>query len=99
MLVQENGARAPSDMDASLVSGRSNASRNSVARLGGSLVHSSSTTGVRHFFAPLPLFYSETLPNLFFYLAEGGHLTHLKNTPICQNKILHFFSFLKDFFL
>ena len=56
MLVQENGARAPSDMDTSLVSGRSNASRNSVARLGGSLVHSSSTTGVREFFDPLPLF-------------------------------------------
>ena len=49
---QENGGRPASDLDTSVVSGRSNASRNSVARLGGSLVHSSSSTGVRDFFAP-----------------------------------------------
>ena len=52
--MQEKGP--PSDMDTSVVSGRSNASRHSVARLGGSLVHSSTTNGVRGFFLPLELF-------------------------------------------
>ena len=47
---QEKRAGPPSDLDTSVVSGRSNASRHSVARLGGSLVHS--TTGVRDFFTP-----------------------------------------------
>jgi len=40
---KEKRAGPPSDLDTSVVSGRSNASRHSVARLGGSLVHS--TTG------------------------------------------------------
>ena len=49
---ERDGRGPPSDMDTSVVSGRSTASRHSVARLGGSLVHSSSTTGVRDFFNP-----------------------------------------------
>ena len=75
---QENGGGPASDLDTSVVSGRSAASRNSVARLGGSLVHSSSTTGVRDLFcAPCLFFYSDTLPNLFSNLDEGG-------APICS---------------
>ena len=48
---QEKRAGPPSDLDTSVVSGRSNASRHSVARLGGSLVHSTGA-GVRDFFTP-----------------------------------------------
>ena len=48
---QERDAGPPSDLDTSVVSGRSTASRHSVARLGGSLVHSS-TNGVRDSFNP-----------------------------------------------
>ena len=70
--MQEKGP--PSDMDTSVVSGRSNASRHSVARLGGSLVHSSSTNGVRGFFLPLELS-SYTLPaNFFVKIFELCHL-------------------------
>ena len=58
---QEKRAGPPSDLDTSVVSGRSNASRHSVARLGGSLVHS--TTGVRDFFDPW--IFSFALPILF----------------------------------
>jgi len=43
---QERDAGPPSDLDTSVVSGRSTASRHSVARLGGSLVHSSTNGGV-----------------------------------------------------
>ena len=62
---QERDAGPPSDLDTSVVSGRSTASRHSVARLGGSLVHSS-TNGVRDSFNPR--IHSDNLPTIFIKL-------------------------------